>query len=73
MSVVSGAVGANLLDGTASMNAAVKVNHIVVAYALEAFLAVPSVQILDGVVAAGGCGAAVDYYFCYFSHNCKWV
>ena len=70
---MSGAVGANLLDGTASMNAAVKVNHIVVAYALKAFLAVPSVQILYRMVSAGRCGAAMDYYFCNLSHNCKWV
>ena len=60
---MSGAVGSNILDGAASVDASVKVYYVVVAYALEAFLAVPSVQILDCVVAAGGCGAAVDYYF----------
>ena len=64
-----GAVGANLLYRAASVDASVKVYYVVVAYALEAFLTVPSVQILDRMVAAGGCGAAVDYYFCYFSHN----
>ena len=69
MGVVAGAVGSNLIYRTAGMNAAVKVYNVVVAYALEAFLAVPLVKITDCVAAAGGCGTAMDYYFCNLSHN----
>ena len=62
------AVGANVFNGAAGMDAAVQVDYVVVAYGAEAPGAVPAVQVLDGKVAAGGCGTAVDYYFCYLSH-----
>jgi hypothetical protein len=51
------------------MDGAVQVDYVVVAYLLEALLAVPAVQVFYCVVAAGGGGAAVDYDFCYLSHT----
>ena len=65
---MTGAVGSRLINWTAGMNASVQIDYVVVAYFLQALLAVPAVQILDCVSAAGWSGAAVDYYFCYLSH-----
>lgn len=62
------AMGSRFLDRAAGMDAAVQVDYVVVANGVEAPGAVPTVQVLDGKVAAGGGGAAVDYDFCYFSH-----
>jgi hypothetical protein len=66
--VVPQAVGANDINRAAGADAAVQIDYVVVAYGAEAPGAVPAVQVLDGKVAAGGCGAAVDYYLCYLSH-----
>jgi hypothetical protein len=66
--VVAYAMGSRFLDRAAGMDAAVQVDYVVVAYGAEAPGAVPTVQVLDGKVAAGWCGTAVDYYFCYLSH-----
>lgn len=65
---MSCAVGSRLLYGSARVDAAVQVYYVVVTYLSESALAVPVVQVLDGVISAGRGGAAVDYYFCYLSH-----
>ena len=62
------AMGSRFLDRAARMYAAVQVDYVVVAYGVETSGAVPTVQVLDGKVAAGWCGTAVDYYLCYLSH-----
>ena len=63
------AVCANLFYRSARVDAAVKVNHIVVADAVETTLAVPAVDVGngEGLVFCGR--RTVDYYFVYFAHD----
>ena len=66
--VVPQTVSTNVINRAAGMDGAVQIDYVVVAYGVEAAGAVPAVQVLDGEVAAGGCGTAVDYYLCYLSY-----
>ena len=63
------AVCANLFERSARVDAAVKVNHIVVADAVETTLAVPAVDVGngEGLVFCGR--RTVDYYFVDGSHD----
>ena len=63
------AVCANLFERSARVNAAVKVNDIVVSDAVETTLAVPAVDVGDGEGLSFGCGGAMDDDVVYFAHE----
>ena len=68
MFVVSHAVGTNLLDGTASVDASVPVYHIVIADGTEAPGLVSSRDVCHSIVAAFRCVGTMDDDFIDSSH-----
>ena len=68
-SIVTFAVCANLALRSACVYAAVTIYHEVIADAVEASLAMPTVDVLDGEVLALCGGTAMNDDFCYFSHD----
>ena len=67
--IVTFAMCANQIFRSACVNAAVSVNYEVIAYAVEASLAMPAVDVLDGEVLALCGGTAMNNDFCNFSHD----
>ena len=67
--IVTFAVCANLFERSARVDAAVKVNHIVVADAVETTLAVPAVDVGDGERLVLGGGGTMDDDVVYFAHE----
>ena len=63
------AVRARLFYGSALVDGAVEADDVVVAYAVEAPLAMPSVNVGGGERLALGGGGAVDDDVGYFSHG----
>ena len=68
-SIVTFAVCANLALRPACVYAAVTIYHEVIADAIEASLAMPAVDVLDGEVLALCGGTAMNNDFCNFSHD----
>ena len=69
LDVVAGAMSADLLDGAASVDAAVGVDDIVIADVVptEAFMV--AADALDGAVGIGACGGAMEDDFGDLSHD----
>ena len=67
--IVTFAVCANLALRPACVYAAVTIYHEVIADAVEASLAMPAVDVLDGEVLALCGGTAMNDDFCYFSDD----
>ena len=67
--IVTFAVCANLALRSACVYAAVTIYHEVIADAVEASLAMPAVDVLDGEVLALCCCTAMNDDFCNFSHD----
>ena len=67
--VVAGAVGADLLDGTTSVDAAVGVDDIVIADVVPAEALVVAADALHGAVGIGAGGGAMDDDFGDLSHD----
>ena len=68
-SIVTFAVCANLALRSACVYAAVTIYHEVIADAVEASLAMPAVDVLDGEVLALCSGTAMNDDLCNFSHD----
>ncbi len=71
--VVSGAVGARLLDGAAGVDAAVGVDDIMIADVVPAEAAMVSSYALHGTFGIGACGGAMDDDFGDFSHGVSFL
>ena len=69
LGVVAGTVGADLLDGTASVDAAVGIYHIMIADVVPAEALVVAADALHGAVGIGAGGGAVDDDFGDGSHD----
>ena len=64
------AVCADFFERSTRVDAAVKVNHIMITDTVKSSLAVPAVNVSDGERLAFGGGGAVNYYFVDCSHDC---
>ena len=71
--IVSDAMCSNRCDWATCVDAAVKVDDVVVADLGETALAVPTVNVGDGEGLAFGRGGTMDYYRIDFSHKSKKV
>ena len=69
MGIMPFAVCANLLDGTASVDASVSVYHKVIADSPEAPVLVPSRNVRNSIVAASGRIGTMDDDFRYAAHD----
>ena len=69
LGVVTGAMGTDLFDGTASVDAAVRVHDIMIAYVVPAEALVVAADALHGAVGIGAGGGAVDDDFGDLSHG----
>lgn len=69
MGIVALAVGTGTLDGSACMDAAIEVDHEVIADVRELALQVPLADLLDGDRPAFGRGTAMANYLVDLSHG----
>ena len=69
MGIMPLAMSANLLDGTASVDASISVYHIVIADSPEAPVLVPTRNVRNSIVAASGRIGTMDDDFRYAAHN----
>ena len=68
LGVVTWAMGTDLFDGTASVDAAVRVHDIMIAYVVPSEALVVAADALHGAVGIGAGSGAVDDYFGDCSH-----
>ena len=68
LGVVTWAMGTDLFDGTASVDAAVRVHDIMIAYVVPSEALVVATDALHGAVGIGAGSGAVDDYFGDCSH-----
>ena len=73
LGVVAGAMGTDLFDGTASVDAAVRVHDIMIAYVVPSEAIVVAADALHGAFGIGAGGGAVDDDFGDCSHFFFWV
>ena len=73
LGVVTGAMGTDLFDGTASVDAAVRVDDIMIANVVPAETLMVAADALDGAVGIGSGGGAMDDDFGDCSHFFFWV
>ena len=73
LGVVAGAMGTDLFDGTASVDAAVGVDDIMIADVVPAEAAMVSSYALHGTFGIGACGGAMDDDFGDFSHGVSFL
>lgn len=73
LGVVTWAMGTDLFDGTASVDAAVRVHDIMIAYVVPSEALVVVADALHGAVGIGAGSGAMDYDFGDCSHFFFWV
>ena len=73
LGVVAGAMGTDLFDGTASVDAAVRVHDIMIAYVVPSEALMVAADALHGAVGIRAGGGAVDDDFGDWAHFFFWV